>query len=185
MNHDRLWAPWRLAYVKGELPELDRPVPEPAKWLDGADGECFLCRAAALPGTADSDRLALVIERTADVVVLLNRFPYSNAHLLVSPRRHQADLGSLTADEQLALMQSIAHWTQVLPRAIRAEGINVGLNLGSVSGAGVPGHLHWHIVPRWSGDHNFISTTAGTRVLPQSLEAAWELLTTFNTSTNS
>lgn len=118
----------------------------------------------------------LVVARNEHVVGVLNRYPYSNCHVLVSPRRHVAELTDLTDSEHLAAMQMLTRITGVLGQRIGAQGFNIGLNLGSVAGAGVPGHLHWHLVPRWPGDHNFMPVTAGVQVLPQSLEDAWTLL---------
>ncbi len=110
-------------------------------------------------------------------MVLLNRYPYNNGHLMVAPLRHVAQLTEMSPAENLECMESIARFTQLLSELLRAEGFNIGLNLNRVAGAGCPGHLHWHIVPRWSGDSNFMSVLAGTRVIPQSLDALWELLT--------
>ena len=174
MEDERLWAPWRLGYIKGaERPE---PPPEPTEWVPGADPRCFLCQAAAVYDDPDADRRLLVAARDEHVVAVLNRYPYSNCHVLVSPRRHVADLASLTDDEHLAAMRMITRLTTELTERIGAQGFNVGVNLGGVAGAGVPGHLHWHVVPRWPGDHNFMPTLAGVRVIPQSLEAAWEIV---------
>lgn len=139
----------------------------------GAEADCFLCQAAA----GDDDRRRLVVEHRACSLTLLNRYPYNNGHLLVAPNRHVARLDGLQAAEQLEVAQTIARMTALLERTIRAEGFNVGLNLGRIAGAGLPGHVHWHIVPRWSGDTNFMPTVGGTRVIPQSLEALWEILT--------
>jgi ATP adenylyltransferase len=108
---------------------------------------------------------------------VLNRYPYNNGHLLVAPARHVARLDELTADESLEVLQTINRMVALLEQTIRAEGFNIGLNLGRIAGAGLPGHVHWHIVPRWSGDTNFMPITAGVRVIPQSLEALWEILT--------
>ncbi|TWT88761.1 AP-4-A phosphorylase [Pseudobythopirellula maris] len=175
-SSNRLWAPWRLSYIKGA--EGDEPSPpEPSAWCDDAVHDCFLCRAAAEYGApASADRANLVVCRAPGAVALLNRYPYSNGHLLVSPARHVAELGDLTDDEHLALMRLVTRYTTLLAERLTAQGCNVGLNLGRVAGAGVPGHLHWHLVPRWTGDHNFMATTAGARVIPQALDAAWELL---------
>lgn len=171
---ETLWAPWRLGYIKGS--ERTAAPPEPDAWLDGADRACFLCRAAAEYSDESADRQLLVLRRTEDVVVLLNRYPYSNAHLLVSPRAHVAALADLNDRQRLAIDHELNAWTARLGERVGAQGFNIGLNLGSVAGAGVPGHLHWHIVPRWPGDHNYMATTAGVRVIPQALDAAWELL---------
>jgi len=146
--------------------------PRPASLLSGGDPACFLCQAA--PGGVDRDRL--VVQHGQHALTLLNRYPYNNGHLLVAPKRHVARLDQLEAAEQLELVQTIALMIGLLERTIRAEGFNVGLNLGQIAGAGLPGHVHWHIVPRWHGDTNFMPTLAGIRVIPQSLGALWEVL---------
>ncbi|MBX7072512.1 MAG: HIT domain-containing protein [Pirellulales bacterium] len=168
---DPLWAPWRLAYIQAEA--VTAPEPKSHVLLPGADAECFVCRAVV----DDADRENLVVDRTELSIVILNRFPYNNGHLLIAPRRHQGELAQLTPEEQLDLMQVIARQNERLQRLMRPDGFNVGLNLGRVAGAGLPGHLHWHIVPRWSGDTNFMPVLAGAKVIPQSLDALWELLT--------
>lgn len=175
MNEDRLWAPWRLGYIKST--EKPPAPPEPTAWHDGAEHSCFLCRAAATYADADADRQLLVAERNNVSLVVLNRYPYSNGHLLVSPRRHVGTLAELTDAEHLEIMQTLSRLTTLLTEKLTAQGFNIGLNLGGLAGAGVPGHLHWHLVPRWPGDHNFMPVTAGVRVIPQSLEELWTLLT--------
>ncbi len=170
MKHQQLWAPWRLEYVAGDQ---EKKTPAPAALLVGGELGCFLCQAAA----GDDDRQRLVVQHGRYSLTVLNRYPYNNGHLLVSPKRHVARLDQLEAAEQLDLVQTIAQMIGLLERTIRAEGFNVGLNLGQVAGAGLPGHVHWHIVPRWHGDTNFMPTVSGIRVIPQSLEALWELLT--------
>ncbi|MEM6329453.1 MAG: HIT domain-containing protein [Planctomycetota bacterium] len=175
VDQQRLWAPWRLGYIKGK----DQPEapPEPTAWLPGADRDCFLCRAAAeYDEPAEADRANLVAKRTELAVVVLNRFPYANGHLLVAPRRHVADLAELTDAEHLDILRLLSRLTTVLRAKVQAQGFNVGLNLGRLAGAGVPGHLHWHIVPRWPGDHNFMPVLAGVRVIPQSLDELWRLV---------
>lgn len=174
MDEQRLWAPWRLGYIKGTDP-MEAP-PEPSSWLPDAKHDCFLCRAAAKDDDPQVDQNLLRVEQDELTVSVLNRYPYSNAHLLVSPARHVATLAELTDEEHLALQKRLAHFTELLSTRLTAQGFNVGLNLGSVAGAGVPGHLHWHLVPRWPGDHNFMPVTSGIRVLPQSLEEAWKIL---------
>jgi ATP adenylyltransferase len=171
----RLWAPWRLEYVTGE--EAKYVPPEPERWLDGADRGCFLCRAGSdFAKACDADREQYVVARDLHALVMLNRYPYNNGHLLVAPRRHAADLSNLTTEEHLACMNWLAQLTNLFRDKIRPDGFNIGLNLGRAAGAGLPGHLHWHLVPRWSGDTNFMSSLAGVRVIPQSLAAMWELL---------
>jgi len=176
VDEKRIWAPWRIGYVSGsEQEEVSPPVPE--VWRDGADEGCFLCRAAAdFTDPQQANRQNLVIEVSQYTVVLLNRYPYTNGHLLVAPVRHVGQLHELSDAEHLAAMQLLGRFTQTIAELIRAEGFNVGLNLGRVAGAGVPGHLHWHLVPRWPGDNNFMPTLAGTRMISQSLEAVWEAL---------
>jgi ATP adenylyltransferase len=170
VSHDRLWAPWRLGYIQGkDSPAAAERVIE---WLPDADRECFLCRGAA----ERDDRANLVVARGAQTLVVLNRYPYNNGHLLIAPLAHLPTLSELTPDLQLELMETLTRYTELLKRLMNAEGFNIGLNLGRVAGAGVPGHLHWHIVPRWSGDTNFMPVIADLRVIPQSLDALWELL---------
>ncbi len=169
MDAQRLWAPWRLSYIKGNEPE---PAPKELELLPGADPECFLCR-----GVADAaDRENLVVHRGAHTVTVLNRYPYNNGHLLIAPRRHQARLDELAPETQRESLDVITRWIEVLERKINAQGFNVGLNLGRIAGAGTPGHLHWHIVPRWGGDVNFMPTVAQARVIPQALDELWLLL---------
>ena len=151
-------------------PDTGTPV-----WRPGAVHECFLCRAAAVDAT--HHRALGVLERTSRSLVITNRYPYSNGHLLVAPLDHRASLADLADDVLLDLQQRIAAWCRRMTRSMHAQGFNVGLNLGAVAGAGVPGHLHWHVVPRWPGDVNFMPAIAGVRVLPQALDALWEQLT--------
>jgi ATP adenylyltransferase len=174
MAFETLWAPWRLAYVQGHDKGVPEQPIEPQEWRTGADSGCFLCRAAA--AATEHDRTLGVVERTATSIVVINRFPYSNGHLLVAPLDHRATLAALSADELLDLQHGLARWCRHIEDSMQAQGFNIGLNLGSVAGAGLPGHLHWHIVPRWHGDVNFMPTTAGVRVLPQALDALWEQL---------
>ena len=175
MDYERLWAPWRLNYIVGDARVL--PAPDPARWQEGADHACFLCRAAAEYGDEPAARRhLLVVGRGSQTVTVLNRFPYNNGHLLISPLRHVADLAELKVDEHIEAMATLARFTQLYRQLIEAEGFNVGLNLGRIAGAGVPGHLHWHLVPRWPGDNNFMPVTAATRVISQSLEALWDAI---------
>ena len=141
-------------------------------WLPDADQACFLCRDVA----EQHDRENLVVHRGEQTLTVLNRYPYNNGHLLIAPRRHVARLDQLTDDEHLEAMRQSTLLVSVLEKAMNAEGFNIGLNLGRAAGAGLPGHLHWHIVPRWNGDTNFMPALAGVKVIPQSLDALWELL---------
>jgi len=171
VTRDQLWAPWRLGYVKGE-----RTPPRPAQTLDllpGADPNCFICRAAA----DTHDRENLVVSRGRETVVILNRYPYNNGHLLVACQRHLGRLDELPTQTNLEAIETISNMVTLVTRLMNPDGFNIGLNLGKVAGAGVPGHLHWHIVPRWLGDTNFMPVLAGVDVIPQSLDELWSLLT--------
>jgi ATP adenylyltransferase len=156
---DQLWAPWRLSYVTAaKAPAENDP--------------CFICAGLA----ADDDRRNLIALRTERSVVLLNRYPYNNGHLLVAPRAHKGKLDELTPDELLETQETLRRMVGALDGLMHPDGYNVGLNLGRVAGAGLPGHLHWHIVPRWHGDTNFMPVLGDVKVIVQSLEALYDLL---------
>jgi ATP adenylyltransferase len=157
---DNLWAPWRLSYVAAAKPETGE---EP----------CFICRGLA----ERNDRENLIACRGTRSVVILNRFPYNNGHLLVAPQAHKGTLDELDADEILETTDTLRRMLRHLSAMMHPDGFNIGLNLGRVAGAGLPGHLHWHIVPRWNGDTNFMPVLADTKVIVQSLDALYELLT--------
>ncbi len=163
MSHSQLWAPWRLSYVK----TTDDPKP-------GGSG-CFLCDYRDSEASLDAEHLLVL--RGEQSLVVLNRFPYNNGHLLVAPREHKADLRDLSTNELLECNQMLQKMLSALEKTVHPDGFNVGLNLGRVAGAGLPGHLHWHIVPRWNGDTNFMTVLGETKVIPQSLTALYELLT--------
>jgi ATP adenylyltransferase len=157
---DRLWAPWRLSYVASPKPPAD---------VD----PCFICA-----GLADSDdRANLIAWRREHCVVVLNRFPYNNGHLLIAPNAHKGHLHELDAAEVLQMQETITRLVAMLGDLMKPDGFNIGLNLGKSAGAGLPGHLHWHIVPRWNGDTNFMPVLTDTRVIVQSLEQFHALLT--------
>lgn len=162
MSEQTLWAPWRISYLKA----LGAEKP----------GTCFLCDAAddALEQTRWAERHVLL--RDARGVLLLNRYPYTNGHLLASPHRHVAQLDELTADERHGLMDLGTLGVRLLTAAFNIHGANLGMNIGRCAGAGVPGHLHLHVVPRWHGDVNFLETIAGARVIPQALDDAYQTL---------
>lgn len=160
MNGSVLYAPWRMSYIKSLT-----------KTGDG----CFLCEAAAAD-TPEQRRDLLVLWRTEHSVVLLNRFPYTNGHLMVAPRGHHADLELLSAAEQADLMQQTTEAVKLLRRAVSAQGFNIGINVGRCAGAGVPGHLHQHIVPRWAGDVNFMHVVGETRIVPEALSRMYDEL---------
>jgi ATP adenylyltransferase len=152
----RLWAPWRLEYIKSA----------------GKDTRCFLC---ALP-RLKNDRQNLILARGRLCLVMLNKYPYNNGHLLVAPYRHVADPGRLTDAEALELWRLAALAMRALDRTVRPHGYNLGINLGRPAGAGLPGHLHLHLVPRWSGDVNFMPVVGDTKVLPLTLLQTWDML---------
>ncbi len=158
MTSDNLWAPWRQSFILAGTAEPDHG--------------CFICRGCQ----SNTDHANLVVWRGSQTVVLLNRFPYTNGHLLVAPSAHKATLGELADGEMLELMQVTRRMISLLDATLAPDGYNVGLNLGRVAGAGLPGHLHWHVVPRWNGDTNFMPVLSDTRVISQSLEALYEVL---------
>jgi ATP adenylyltransferase len=138
---------------------------------------CDLPRAAAGPGRrAAVDRENLILGRTARTFAILNRYPYNNGHLMVIPRRHGADLLALDLDENGELSEMLRVAVRLIQRAYRPQGINLGMNLGIPAGAGIAEHLHWHAVPRWTGDTNFMPVLGGTKVMVEHLEASWERL---------
>ncbi len=173
MGYSEIWAPWRLEYVQ-ESSKEEKPSPEKLIFEDGGDPNCFICQAVADSPINDHQRH--VVFRGKLSLVILNRFPYNNGHLLITPRRHVSRLEMLTSEEHLEMMGVLGKMVRVLEACIHAQGFNVGLNLGEVAGAGLPGHLHWHLVPRWNGDTNFMPVLAGIKVIPQSLDALWEIL---------
>ena len=155
-----LYAPWRMDYIRS----LQKP-----------DEGCFLCQAAAAADDAER-RQRLVLWQTEHSVVVINRFPYTNGHLLVAPRAHKPDLEELTDDEGLDLARQTTQVVRLLKRAVSAQGFNIGINVGRCAGAGVPGHLHQHVVPRWSGDVNFMNVVGETHIVPQAMSQLYEEL---------
>ena len=156
MSLDRLWAGWRSTYI------------EHVANVDPADGECLFCSLA--------DREDELVAREPHAFAILNRYPYTSGHMLVAPTRHTGDLEALGADEASALMRMTQHATGAVKAAYQPDGVNVGLNLGRAAGAGIPGHLHVHVLPRWVGDTNFMTSVAEARVLPETLSTSLEKL---------
>jgi ATP adenylyltransferase len=158
---DRLWTPYRMAYIRGE----NKPA-------DGSAGQCPFCRI----GASDDDEAALVVHRGRTAYVVLNLYPYAPGHLMVCPYRHVADYTDLDEAETA----EVADLTQRSMRALRsvsqAQGFNIGMNQGAVAGAGIAAHLHQHVVPRWSGDQNFMPIIGRTKTLPQLLTETRALL---------
>lgn len=151
----QFWAPWRMEYILGDKP----------------DG-CFLCDIIA----DDKDRANLLLKRGVTCAVVMNRYPYNGGHLMVLPFRHIAELGDLTSEERLELMDLVDESINVLKKVIYPGGFNVGANLGKVAGAGLEEHLHMHIVPRWEGDANFMPVLSDIRVVPLALLDLWDKL---------
>jgi ATP adenylyltransferase len=149
-----IWAPWRMEYIRGTHRSA-----------------CVFCDLGAAAPDAMREKLVLVVQPHA--LVCLNKYPFTTSHLLVAPRRHVADLGELTDEEHVAHATLLRDTVVRLRRALGAEGINVGYNLGKAAGAGIADHLHAHVVPRWSGDTNFMPVVADIRVMPQYLDEAW------------
>ena len=157
MKRYNLWAPWRIKYIQGLNESKD----------------CFICHNLKNPQSDDEN---LVLWRSTHGIVVLNRFPYNNGHLLIAPARHIADLDQATDEELLELVKLTRESQKVLSLAIKPHGFNVGMNFGRCAGAGLPDHLHIHIVPRWDGDTNFMDVCSGTDVISQSLTELFELL---------
>lgn len=149
----QLWAPWRMSYLKGENPRVDG---------------CIFC--AKLKG---DDAEEHILYRGARVSVVLNRFPYSNGHMMVLPHQHTEYLEVLDDATLLEMMQAVRHCIRALREIYAPHGFNVGVNEGSAAGAGVAEHLHIHIVPRWSDDANYMTVIGHTRVIPESLDATY------------
>jgi ATP adenylyltransferase len=149
-----LWAPWRIPYLR----KITKP---------GNADACFFCDYVPTP---KKDRKNLVVRRGKTCFVVLNRFPYTGGHLLVAPYAHKGELPLLTTEEQLEIFEHLKEMKAALERLMHPQGFNIGLNIGRAAGAGVPGHLHFHLVPRWNGDHNFMTTIAQVKVIPQALE---------------
>jgi ATP adenylyltransferase len=156
MNGRPLWAPWRIDYITGPK-----------------DGECIFCAAAA---SAPTDPAHAPLDRGRHCLTILNAFPYAPGHVMIAPVRHVGALEDLNDDEMLETMQLTRRAILAIRTAMTPDGFNTGLNLGKVAGAGIADHLHLHVVPRWSGDTNFMPILADTPVIPQALQATRDVL---------
>ena len=154
---DRLWAPWRQAYVTDAAPQK---------------GGCVFCAILK----EKKDRQNLIFTRSAHSFAVLNLYPYNNGHSLIVPLRHVSDLDKLHPEERLDFFDLMSSSKQLLERVLKPDGFNIGMNLGKVAGAGVPGHVHMHVVPRWRGDVNFMPIVNGTRVISQSMKVLFRQL---------
>lgn len=157
-TNQNVWAPWRMEYIAGLENERDR-------------GDCFLCRYRDTTGDDEQNHVLWRSERT---LTLLNRFPYTTGHLLLAPTAHCGQPEELADETLLELTLRIRDAKCVLQLALGAQGFNIGMNLGRCAGAGLPDHIHWHIVPRWDGDTNFMAVTGQVRVIPETLQAVKE-----------
>ena len=156
-----LWAGWRMPYITK------------AGGAKGAKSKrCLFC----VTGRERPGKRNLVLARTPRVIAMLNLYPYNVGHVMVAVRRHAASLADLTPEESVEVTEWLGRVEGALEREYRPHGFNIGINLGRVAGAGVLGHLHWHVVPRWNGDTNFMPVTARTKVLPESLNRTYERL---------
>lgn len=147
---EKLWAPWRMEYIRSTKPK-----------------DCIFCKKPK----EQNDRENLILWRGSLSFVIMNFYPYNNGHLMVVPYRHLADLQNLTESENAELMAGLAECTNILQQAFQPDGFNIGMNLGRVAGAGIDDHIHFHIVPRWSGDTNYMPILAHTKVVS---EGMWE-----------
>ena len=183
---DRLWTPWRYAYISDEKPATRRGVPKALETYPEDRASVFLnltgsvqwAASSGMMSQAAAERVGGVLLQAEHNFVCLNAYPYTSGHVMVVPYLHfdsLANLPSAAADEMMSLTQKME---KVLRAVYRPDGINLGMNLGEAAGAGVAEHLHLHILPRWFGDSNFMTATAETRVLPESLDTTWERLRT-------
>ncbi|MHB1504064.1 MAG: HIT family protein [Acidimicrobiales bacterium] len=163
MSLDELWAGWRSAYI--ESGDAGSGGDQPS--------DCVFCRIAR---AGDESVATGVVWRSDTTMAVLNAYPYASGHLLVMPSRHVGELDDLTPAESYGLWEGTTMAARALRSAYGPDGLNLGANLGRVAGAGVPGHLHMHVLPRWAGDTNFMTTVANVRVIPEALDVSWERL---------
>lgn len=182
---ERLWTPWRLAYVSGENREQRKGVPDALSgWPMSEDTGCVFCNMIASVRWAvhtgmsleDAERAALIIVQGPSCFICLNRYPYSTGHVMIVPYLHVASLALLPAETATEMILLVQRMELILREAYHPDGLNLGMNIGEAAGAGVADHVHFHELPRWSGDTNFMTITADTRILPEQLEVTWEKL---------
>ena len=152
----QLWAPWRMTYIDQASKQAG----------------CIFCEKIQ----EHDAREALVLAHTGHSVVMLNKYPYNNGHLLLAPRRHEKDLSNLSGEEYGDLHEALRSAVDIVRKSYNPSGINLGMNLGKCAGAGIEHHLHWHVVPRWEGDNNFMPVIGETRVMPQHLLESYDRL---------
>ena len=154
----QIWAPWRKGYILGHRKTRG----------------CLFCRTRR--SSPKKDKKNLLLYRSRSSFLLLNRYPYTNGHLMLSPNRHVPSLENLKDEERLDFLRLLDTALELLRKAFHVQGFNVGLNLGPAGGAGIPGHVHLHIVPRWAGDTNFMPILTGTKVISDSLDSSYREL---------
>jgi len=152
---EHLWAPWRMRYILSEK-----------------EGNCIFCTTSS----RRDDRKRLILHRSESSIIVMNRFPYNSGHLMVAPMKHTGDLEDLSVPELTDLSDLLKKTVMLLRKAMNPEGFNIGMNVGRIAGAGVTDHLHFHVVPRWRGDTNFMPIVSETTVVPESLEKTYEKL---------
>lgn len=152
-----IWTPWRMDHVTGNAPKVEGCLFEPT-------------------GSEQNNKELLLLYQDELVVVLLNRFPYANGHLLIAPKSHLSCITKLDAAENNALMSMVQQASSILKKTFSPDGLNIGCNIGACAGAGIANHLHFHIIPRWQGDHNFMTPLAEVRTIPQHIETTFDLL---------
>jgi len=160
MPPESIHAPWRIGYIRS---------------LSKADEGCFICDAVAAQ-TPEQQRDRLVLWSSAQSIVVINRYPYTNGHLLIAPKAHKAELDDLCEAELFDLQTQTVAAMRLLKLAMSPQGFNIGINIGRCAGAGLPGHVHQHIVPRWGGDTNFMHVVGEVQVVPQAMSRLWEEL---------
>ncbi len=158
MEHKTLWAPWRIDYILSEK-----------------DDGCIFCKTSK----KDNDRENLILNREEHSFAIMNKYPYNSGHLMVVPYKHTHDIEELSEDELLSIHKQIRLSIKVLKKAFNPDGFNVGLNIGKAGGAGIDEHLHYHVIPRWVGDNNFMPVISDTRIVPQSIYETYDLLKNF------
>lgn len=152
---DILWAPWRMEYILGEK-----------------ESGCIFCTRI----NQDSDKENLILLRGGNNFVIMNKYPYNNGHLMVVPNRHTSEFDSLSDPEKLEMMNLVSKSMNVLKKTVNPDGFNVGMNIGKIAGAGIDDHLHFHIVPRWAADTNFMPVVGHTKIISEDLGETWERL---------
>ena len=167
MTQNNLYAPWRIDYLR--------------RLNDGPKPECFLCDAWQKP---DQDAQNKVLYRAEQTMIIMNHYPYTNGHLMVCLGDHIGDLTDMSPDQRAELMETTHIAEQIIRATLNPQGINVGINIGEAAGAGLPGHLHIHLVPRWAGDTNFIDVVGQVRVIPMAMEQIYDEMLTASQNLN-